>query len=63
MNNAANTVYEKLVPHQFSTAKGRCPQGAELSKEHGSNTVLEENVFASRKSMVSLPDRSINSSF
>jgi hypothetical protein len=63
MNNAVNTVYEELVPHQFSTAKGRCPQGAELSKEHGSNTVLEENVFASRKSMVSLPDRSINSSF
>ena len=38
MNNAVNTVYEELVPHQFSTAKGRCPQGAELSKEHGSNT-------------------------
>jgi len=52
MNNAVNTVYEELVPHQFSRAKGRCPQGAELSKEHGSNTVLEENVFASRKSMV-----------
>jgi hypothetical protein len=52
MNNAVNTVYEELVPHQFSTAKGRCPQGAELSKEHGSNTFVEENTFASRKSMV-----------
>ena len=52
MNNTVNTVYEELVPHQFSRAKGRCPQGAELSKEQGSNTVLEENVFASRKSMV-----------
>ena len=52
MNNAVNTGYEELVLHQFGTAKGRCPQGAELSKEHGRDTVLEENVFASSKSMV-----------
>jgi hypothetical protein len=63
MNNAVNTVYEELVHHQFSTAKGRCPQGAELSKEHGSDTVLEENVFASSKSMVLLRDRPIDYGF
>jgi hypothetical protein len=52
MNDAVNRAYEELAPRQFSKAKGRCPQGAELSKEHGSNTFVEENTFASRKSMV-----------
>jgi hypothetical protein len=43
MNHAVNTVYERLVPHQLSTAKGACPQGAELSKEHGSNTPADRS--------------------
>jgi hypothetical protein len=44
MNKAVKTVYEELVPHQFSAEKGRCPQGAELSKEHGSNILLDSSI-------------------
>jgi hypothetical protein len=44
MNNAVNTGYEELVLHQFGTVKGCCPQGAELSKEHGSNILLDRSI-------------------
>jgi len=47
MNDAVNTVCERLMSYQFSTVKGGCPQGAELSKEHGSNIPAERPIDSS----------------
>lgn len=51
-------INEELVPQPFSSEKGCRPQGAELSKEHRSDTVFEEDVFALGKPKFLLPDRS-----